>query len=217
VERDTTDPTGPASGPRGGRNPVSVATLYEAGASSGAARSLSPLIVPVHTSFTLWGPALPVAASASDNLWIHRAVAQAESGDILVISTAGHFEAGYWGEVLSRAAAIRGVGGVVLDGGVRDVTQLAEVGVPVFSRGLCIVGTTKDSRRVGSVGEPVMLGGVLIERGDLVAGDSDGVVTVSAAAVDMTMEAAFAREKFEDEVFARLGRGESTLSIYGLD
>jgi 4-hydroxy-4-methyl-2-oxoglutarate aldolase len=204
-------------GLREGDEPVSVATLYEAGASSGTTIAMPAAIKPIHSSFALWGPALPVATSALDNLWIHRAVAQAEPGDVLVIGTGGYFEAGYWGEVLSRAASICGIGGVVIDGGARDAVQIAAIGVPVFSRGLCIVGTTKDARRAGSVGQPVIVGKALVERGDLIVGDADGVVTVSGPGVVETLKAAAAREAFEDEVFARLNRGESTLSIYGLD
>jgi 4-hydroxy-4-methyl-2-oxoglutarate aldolase len=196
---------------------VSVATLYEAGAKWNATRLLPPAIKPVHPSFRLWGPALPVACSPSDNLWIHRVVAQAEPGDILIISTGREFDAGYWGDVLSCAAAARGIGGVVIDGCVRDAVRIAEVGVPIFSGGLCVSGTTKDRRLAGSVGTPIIVGDALIERGDLVVGDADGVVAVSNSVIDQTMAAANERDSFEREVIARLGSGETTLSIYGLD
>lgn len=191
-----------------------TATLYEA---AGAIGSLPKQIKPLDASFSVWGPALPVLTPPRDNLWIHRSLVNAEPGSILVVATGRYFEAGYWGEVLSRAAKACNIGGVVIDGCARDGGRLAEIGVPVFARGLCMGSTTKDGRRAGSVGRPVQVGDVVIEAGDLVVGDTDGVVVVQRALVDSVLAAAAVREEAEEQIMARLAAGESTVSIYGFD
>lgn len=191
----------------------STATLYEAAGGTGA---LPSAIKPIHPHFTVSGPALPVVTPPSDNLWIHRAIAEASPGDVLVVSTGQMFQAGYWGEILSTAAVARGLGGVVLDACARDAAELAKVGFPVFARGLCIEGTTKDLRGVGAVGQPVPVGGVVVERGDLVVGDLDGVVVVAHDRVDAVLEAAARRERDEQVILQRLQDGATTVDIFGL-
>jgi 4-hydroxy-4-methyl-2-oxoglutarate aldolase len=193
----------------------SAATLHEAGGLIGA---LPSAIKPVHPSFRLCGPALPVVCPPGDNLWIHRAVSQAEPGQILVVFTCGSFEAGYWGEILSHAGLAREIGGVVLDACARDGERLPEVGLPVFARGLCLAGTSKRRDGHGSIGKPVRIGHVLVEEGDLVVGDGDGVVALPAADVPGILAAAAAREEKEVEVVRSIRSLQSTtLQLYGLD
>jgi len=164
----------------------------------------------------LSGPAFTVQSPPANNLWLHRAIAEAREGDILVVHVSDHYEAGYWGEVMTVAAMSRGLGGLVIDGGVRDHDQLEELGFPVFSRGLCIRGTGKDPKPPGSLGEPIRIGDVSVCRGDLVVGDADGVVVIPAASADDVLEAAKQRVENESAILERLRNGETTLDIYGL-
>lgn len=191
---------------------MGTATLHEASGQRGA---LPSAVKPVHPSFRLCGRALPVACGAADNLWLHRALYEADPGDVLVATTAGEYEAGYWGEIMSHAARARDLAGVVIDGCVRDGEELGEVGVPVFARGLCIRGTTKDEQGTGSIGRPVVVGDVEVNRDDVVVGDGDGVVVLTGDAVDEIVPAALTREEKERGIVDALARGERTLDIYG--
>ncbi len=101
-------------------------------------------IKPLTPSFRLFGPAFPVQSPPADNLWLHRAIYEAEPGEILIVQVGDHYKAGYWGEVMTTAALSRKLGGLVIDGGIRDSQRLVEVGFPVFSRTICIRGTAKD-------------------------------------------------------------------------
>ena len=187
------------------------ATLHEAAGQVGA---LPPAIKPVHPHWTVCGPAFPVACAPFHNIFIHEAVYAAPRGSVLVVSTDGGHDAGYWGDILSTAASQRGLAGVVLDGGARDSAALAELDFPVFSRGLAIRGTGK-SRSCGAAGTPVTIGEVTVRAGDLVLGDADGVVVVPAAQLPRALQAAHTRARTEEEVVRRLRAGESSLSIYG--
>jgi 4-hydroxy-4-methyl-2-oxoglutarate aldolase len=192
---------------------IATATLFESNAKQGA---LPAAIKPLAAGWRICGPALPVSTPPGDNYWIHRAVATAEPGDVLVVATGGAHDNGYWGEILSAAALARGVGGVVLDGPARDGAAVVATGVPIFGRGLNIVGPSKDPRGAGSVGRRIRIGGVQIDAGDLVVGDDDGVVVVAADRVPAVVAAARERERSEADVMARLRAGETTLQIFGL-
>lgn len=162
------------------------------------------------------GRALTVQAPCGDNLWLHRALAEAEPGDLLVVEVAQGPAYGYWGEVMAVAAQARGVTGLVIDGGVRDVAQMAELGFSVWSRQVAIRGTLKDPSRLGSVGMPLVLDGVRIERGDLVVADTDGVVVISRADAVAVVQAGHERVMKEDDLMARLRDGELTVDLLGL-
>jgi 4-hydroxy-4-methyl-2-oxoglutarate aldolase len=190
-----------------------AATVHEA---YGRRGSLPSDIKPVAPTFRVSGPAFTVDCPPGDNLWIHRAVYAAQAGDVLVIHTRGEREAGYWGEILSEAAVARQLGGLVIDGGVRDVARLAEIGFPVFASNVCLRGTVKDQTSDGRLGEPLVIGEALVRSGDVVVGDHDGVVVVSAEAVGAVADAARARVRKEEEVIVRLRAGETTLAIYDL-
>jgi 4-hydroxy-4-methyl-2-oxoglutarate aldolase len=190
-----------------------AATIHEAYGRRGA---LPSDIKPIDLSFSACGPAFTVNCPAGDNLWIHRAVYAAQPGDVLVVQTRGEREAGYWGEILSEAAIARGLAGLVIDGGVRDVTRLAELGFPVFAANVCLRGTLKEPASDGRLGEPVVIGTTLVRPGDAVVGDRDGVVVVAAEAVEAAAGAASERLRKEQDVIARLRNGETTLAIYGL-
>jgi 4-hydroxy-4-methyl-2-oxoglutarate aldolase len=190
-----------------------TATVHEAQGRRGA---LPSAIKPVDPAFRLCGPASTVVCPGGDNLWIHRALYAASPGDVLVVSTGGWTEAGYWGEILSHAAVTCGLGGLVIDGGVRDADRIAAVGFPVFSAGLCIRGTTKDAEGPGALGCRVRFGDTAVHTGDVILGDRDGVVVVPALDVPSVVEAARRRVAAETEVIRRLQAGETTLSIYDL-
>jgi 4-hydroxy-4-methyl-2-oxoglutarate aldolase len=128
----------------------------------------------------------------------------------------GQEEAGYWGEIMTVAALTRGIGGLVLDGCVRDRSRLIDLGLPVFCTGLSINGTDKFSDGKGSIGDPIKIAGVAVEQGDLIYGDEDGVVVVPQGTVPAVVAAARTRKRYEREIIRRIKAGESTLEIFQL-
>lgn len=191
---------------------ISTATLHEA---SGKIGALPSAIKPVDPAFRVCGPALTVHCPPGDNLWIHKAIYAGKPGDVLVVYAHGAFEHGYWGEIMSTAAKVRGLAGLVIDGGVRDAILLREIGFPVFSRGLCIRGTGKDFGANGGVNVPVLIGDVAVQPGDLVVGDEDGVFVAPREKAQAIVEAARRRDASEADILKRLEAGETTLDIYG--
>jgi 4-hydroxy-4-methyl-2-oxoglutarate aldolase len=161
------------------------------------------------------GPALTVHSPGGDNLWLHRALDVARPGDVMVVYASGAYEHGYWGEIMATMAQARGVAGLVIDGGVRDAALLAEMGFPVFARGLCIRGTGKDFGATGWINHPIRLGEVTVDGGDLIVGDADGVVAIPRARAAEVIEKSVRREADEAAILARLRAGESTLDVYG--
>jgi 4-hydroxy-4-methyl-2-oxoglutarate aldolase len=187
--------------------------LHEAAGKIGA---LPSALKPVHPSFRVCGPAVTVHGPGGDNLWLHYAIYVAEPGDILVVNCCGQHEFGYWGEVMSTAAKARQLGGLVIDGCVRDFALLGEIGFPVFARGLCIRGTGKDRHAGGWINALTQFGDVTAGPGDLVVGDSDGVVVVPRTRAAAIVDAARQRDADELEICGRLEAGETTLGIYNL-
>lgn len=192
---------------------LGAATLHEAAGRIGA---LPSAIKPVDPRMRLAGPAFTVVVPAFDNLWIHRAIYQARPGDILIVGTSDGIEAGYWGDVMNAAAEQRGLGGLVIDGGVRDTAGLAEARFPVFSNGVCIRGTIKGFDVPASLQQPVAIGNVVINPGDLIVGDRDGVVVLPAARAAEAIAAGQRREEDEMVKIARIRAGERTLDLYDL-
>ena len=191
---------------------LGTATLHEASGQRGA---LPAAIKPISSTMRIAGPAFTVATPPGNNLSIHRALAAAAPGDVLVVVTFGHYEAGYWGDIMTVAALQREIAGLVIDGCVRDSEAIARLQFPVFARGLSIRGTRKDPDAPGAMEESITVGDVTVEPGDLVVGDADGVVVIPRANATEVLERAREREKHEAEVIERLRRGESTLDIYG--
>jgi 4-hydroxy-4-methyl-2-oxoglutarate aldolase len=190
---------------------AAAALLHEAMGRRGA---LNPEIKAVYSGAKLAGRALTVRCAPGDNLMLHVAVSLAKPGDVLVAAMEGFVEAGCWGELASLAAQVRGIRGLVLDGAVRDVEAIAEMGFPVFARGLCIKGTTK--RQKGEVNVTIVVGGVSVCPGDLVVGDADGVVVVPAAEAQEVIAAARALQAKEEAIKERLKAGETTLDLLDL-
>jgi 4-hydroxy-4-methyl-2-oxoglutarate aldolase len=175
---------------------LGTATLGESGA-----RAMSARIRPMWRGAAFAAPAVPVRCTPGDNLAIHAAVASAPPGHALVVDVGAIPERGYWGEVLTTGAQTRGVVGLVIDGGVRDVAALP--------------GATKASP--GSVGEPVEVGGVEVEQGDWVVGDVDGVVLISGGSLPRVLEAGRVRAEKEMAFFGALRGGATTVELLGLD
>jgi 4-hydroxy-4-methyl-2-oxoglutarate aldolase len=192
---------------------LTPATVHEAGGKIGVMPSA---LKPVHPQFRICGPAVTVHAPPGDNLWLHYAIYEARPGDVLVVHCSDRHDHGYWGEVMSTAAKARKLGGLVIDGCVRDYNLLAEVDFPVFSRGLCIRGTSKDKQAIGWINAPLLFGDLVVHPGDLVIGDNDGVVVVPAADAARVVVASHQRDADEAAICARLEAGETTLGIYGL-
>jgi 4-hydroxy-4-methyl-2-oxoglutarate aldolase len=186
------------------------ATLGESGG-----RPMAPRIRPVWTGARVSGPAFPVVCSAADNLAVHVAVAEAPAGSVLVVSVGLEPHRGYWGEVLTTGAETRGIAGLVIDGGVRDVDALEAHGFPVFSSMIALRGATKEEP--GRVGDEALVGDVDVLRGDWIVGDSDGVVVVRANHLDDVLAAGRARAEKEARMFEELKAGRTTIQLLGLD
>jgi 4-hydroxy-4-methyl-2-oxoglutarate aldolase len=189
-------------------------TLHEAAGQIGA---LPSEIMTRTPALPMAGRAFPVACPPGDNFWLHRAVYEAEPGDVIVATVSGAYEAGYWGEILSCAARSRGLAGLVIDGGVRDQARLEEIGVPVFSGRVCMRGTTKLRTGRGTLKTPITLGEVVIRHGDLVVGDKDGVLVLPAERVTGIIHASEERSRKEEEYMSKIRSGQTTLELYGLD
>lgn len=189
----------------------SAATLYEA--SAGAARVCHPDLRAAWPGARVAGPAFTVQGIGGDNLALHRAVAAAPAGSVLVVDLQGAWH-GHWGEILAVAARHRGILGLVVDGGVRDTAEQAELGFPVFARHVTVVGTGKD--HPGTLDVPVRVADVVVRPGDLVVGDADGVVVVPAEAVASTLDRSDARVAEERHVLEAVRAGTTTLEYYRL-
>jgi len=190
---------------------LGTATLHEAAGRIGA---LPGAIKPVDLAMKLAGPAFTVHCPALSNLQIHHALYLARPGDILVVHVSGGAEAGYWGDILNEAAMARELGGLVIDGGVRDSAGLASMTFPVFSNGICIRGTGKDYDATAWLQQPVLIGDVLIQPGDLIVGDRDGVVALPFERVDEVIVSGHRREADETAKIEAIRRGERTLDLY---
>ncbi len=186
------------------------ATLGESGA-----RAMRDRVRAAWPGATLAAPAYPVRCSTGDNLAIHVAVARAPQGSALVVDVGQLRELGYWGEVLTTAARSRAIAGLVIDGGVRDVSALHTHAFPVFSTTIALRGATKN--RPGSIGGSVRVGDVEVNLGDWIVGDADGVVVVARCELDAVIDAGRARAAKEDGFFRQLRDGATTLELLGLD
>jgi 4-hydroxy-4-methyl-2-oxoglutarate aldolase len=188
-----------------------AATLYEAAGQTGM---VDPAIRPAWPGAALCGPAATVRCPPGDNLALHQAVAAAQPGVVLVASVGGYRMAGAWGEVLTVAAQARGIAGLVIDGAVRDIDAIAERRFPVFSRSLAIGACTKERR--GALNIPLLFGGLMVRPGDVVAGNSDGLVVIEQDKAEEVSRAAVERRRREQTLFEELSKGRTTLELLGL-
>jgi 4-hydroxy-4-methyl-2-oxoglutarate aldolase len=174
-------------------------------------------IRPVFRGAELCGPAFTVDTGAGHNLWIHRSLYEAPAGSVLVVSCGEEYEYGYWGEILSTAAQACGLAGVVIDGDVRDSIPIARVGFPVFARGLCVRGTGKRIDLGSGLGRPVRVGTVVVNSGDLVLGDADGVISIPPASCVGLLQGAAERTSKEERVLDGLRAGRRSVDLLKLE
>jgi len=195
---------------------ISCSTLHEAydkkGAMSNIIKSVSTGTVP---GTVLCGSAITVSCTPGDNLGLHVAIALCKPGDVLVATVNNHPEFGYWGEIMAVAALEKGISGLVIDGCVRDFAQLCQLRFPTFASGLCIKGTNKKSFH--SINHPITLGKILINPGDLILGDDDGLVVVAQDHVPDVIKMATQRQEKEEGIIEDLKKGKTTLELLGLD
>jgi 4-hydroxy-4-methyl-2-oxoglutarate aldolase len=188
-----------------------VATVHEAIGRQGL---LDRRLRPIAPALRLAGTAVTALCWPGDNLMIHVAVEQCGPGDVLVVTTTSECHDGLFGELLATSLRARGVLGLVIEAGVRDVAGLVAMGFPVWSTDICAQGTVKST--AGAVNVPVTVGGQLVEPGDAIVADDDGVLAVPRTAVAAAVAASRDRAAAEEQTRAALAAGELGLDRYGL-
>lgn len=171
-------------------------------------------IRPLREGYRIFGPALTVQTMAADNLAIHHAINCASVGDILVVDAGSYKRSAVWGGILHRAAQIKGIAGIVIDGCVRDVNELRTSNLPCYSRGIVPAGPHKGWG--GEINGVIHAGGCVIFPGDFIVADDDGVVVVPRKRISDLIISCISRISMEAKIVERINAGETTIEIMGL-